>query len=351
MLALTYPNDIHSVAIANPLVDWVILDELLRPTHTPPGAPRAKYSSPATSAEDTDAIKLAAKRLIDLRSKLFGSPSAYFDPFASPTLFLRAPGRDTPRTHAEALGMLDDETSFNEETEADEDWEAIGEKDESSQVTLKKQSSTGNRNDLDNLNVDTDALSSKSASNDPSSLQEDIDTITEAIGADSFGPYDDDHPPKPTRSHSSSDTSSPAPPLDDPTRSPTRPSSESRAKRVKRRKVLRSWPPVLHPEDVLLPYFNVFVSPPSPPSLPNSVFPGNTGDKAVDVGMDALLRIQGTELADLLRRACFHGREKGFGEERVKLTGFEGAGEEEFGKEEARMRVMLTWLRQRMEEQ
>ena len=44
--------------------------------------------------------------------------------------------------------------------------------------------------------------------------------------------------------------------------------------------------------------------------------------------MSALLTTQGTELVELLRRACFYGQEKGVGEERVSLSYFGRAGEE-----------------------
>lgn len=342
MLALTHPNDVHSVATADPLVDWVILDELLRATQNPPLAARGKRSLPASSIEDPVAVASAAKQLIDVRTKLFASPSAYFDPFASPTLFLRAPGRDTPRTHAEALGMLDDEVSFNEETEADEGWEAIGGQDEYSQGAQRQQPGAGNEGDLAHLDVDADALFSKAASNDLSSVREDLDTITEAIGADSFGPYDDDHPSKSSASTAATNGTAPNTPA-------AATSSNARSKQPKRRKVLRRWPPLSRLEDVMLPYFNVFVSPPT--SL--------LQEGSEDAAMDSLLRIQGIELVDLLRRACFHGREKGIGEERVKLTEFEhledktvgehGAGVHDAQREDERMKAMIEWLRWRLE--
>ncbi len=40
----------------------------------------------------------------------------------------------------------------------------------------------------------------------------------------------------------------------------------------------------------------------------------------MDRGMHALFHAQGTEFAELLKRACFFGREIGVGEERVRVS-------------------------------
>jgi hypothetical protein len=66
----------------------------------------------------------------------------------------------------------------------------------------------------------------------------------------------------------------------------------------------------------MLPYVKVFVQDPSnPPDIPGSEA------EAVDMnlGHAALMRAQGAELVELMRRACFFGREKSFAEERVRL--------------------------------
>ena len=96
----------------------------------------------------------------------------------------------------------------------------------------------------------------------------------------------------------------------------------------------------------MLPYFNIFVSPPHTSSFSQ---PSSTRD--ADEGMNTLFRMQGAELADLLRRAGFYGREKAVGEERVLLTHFTGPeeggnvdGGEKEGDEE-RIGMMLAWLR------
>ena len=292
MLALTQPNDIHSVAISDPMVDWVILDELYRPHQAPAIAPLGKRSYGGRHPENPTFAASAAKQLIDIRTRLFASPSAYFDQFASPTLFLRAPGRDTPRTHAEALGLLDDEMGF-EDTDIDE-----------------SQGIASTRDDYWNgMQEEIPNADHQSPTN--------LDTITEAIGADSFGPYDDDNPVSPK----------PYPPPE--------------PKQIKRRKVLRRWPPISTLADASLPWFNVFTSSPFQTQDPTDA-------------MNALLEKQGIEIADLLRRACFYGREKGVAEERVSsspLAGMDdGTVKGKRDREEWRFTMMVGWLRQRMEQ-
>ena len=185
MLALTCPNLIHSLQVAEPFVDWVSLDERT-----------SKAKDPLT--------KYSLAHLVILRSRLFHSPSAYFDPFASPALFLRAPGRDTPAAHSSPL--TENEGDLYAETNSD---------------------------------------------------------------ADAFGPYDDDM------------------------------TSAVRHTATKRRKVLRRWPPVGRPEDVMLPYTRILLK--------------------EGGGLNGILRDQGREMADLMRKTCFRGREKSLGEKRVKI--------------------------------
>jgi acetyl esterase/lipase len=228
-LALTSPNSIHSVAVSGPIVDWVGLNT---ESHEAPDTfiPNRKKTKPGpyTSAD--------AKSLLSLRSKLFPRPDNYFDPFASPTLFLRAPGRDCP--------------------------------------------------------------------------QPDFDSPTEA-----YGPYDDDTY---TRYHSPTSTSS----GEDETAAIMKP--------IKRRKVLRRWPPHAPPESVELPSFRVFV-----------------GDDQQGEGM--VLRQQGEELVELMKKVCFYGLDREIVETRVGLSVFpqqesEGAGGGILGEEDA-----ARWLAQKLE--
>lgn len=184
MLALTSPNIIRSLAVFEPFVDWVGLDER-----------KSRAKDPPTQ----DAIA----HLLSLRSHLFPSPSAYFDPFASPILFLRAPGRDTPASHSSPL--TENEDDLYPETNSD---------------------------------------------------------------ADAFGPYDDDM------------------------------TSAVHSTPPKRRKVLRRWPPLGRPEEVVLPHTRIML---------------REGG-----GLNGILRDQGKEMADCMRKACFFGREKSLGEEQVQ---------------------------------
>lgn len=83
MLTLTEPRYIHSVNLVNPIVDWVGLED--KPL-----------------SESPDGLELLA-----LRQKLFRVPDHYFDPFASPVLFLRSPGRDVPSLPNEIMDVKD----------------------------------------------------------------------------------------------------------------------------------------------------------------------------------------------------------------------------------------------------
>ena len=252
VLALTEPDVISAVAVHHAIADWVSLDE-----HTLQNV-STKAKKPTV---DQTSITAAAQGLINARTELFHTPSAYFDPFASPALFLRAPGRDTPRTHAEALGVLDDDPNGSEGGDID-----------SSHRPLANQ-----RSGPDGLPTTAQAT---------------------------YGPYDDDLP-----------RLMPTPP----------PSPEEARRPVRRRKVLRRWPPTAQPEEVLLPRFQIFTSPPH-----------DSHD-----GLGWLLHKQAEELGVLLRRACFWGRESGFAEERVGVSAL--------GPDEKANDAMALWLKARLD--
>ncbi|OCT50485.1 hypothetical protein CLCR_07095 [Cladophialophora carrionii] len=262
MLALTEPNAIHALAVAEPMVDWVGIDEVLEKVRQP--ALQSLPSSPTTQApkhaqkrartsksailHDADAqcVVAAAEELVKLRSKLFNTPSAYFDPFASPLLFLRAPGRDTPLAKATTGDQLLSEMGQND--------------------------------------VDMD------------------------VGGGEYSDCDHDaHQSSPSSMGSSSGTTSHGEDGVSPPHAPAVP--------PRRRKVLRRWPAVGNPESVTLPHVRIFVQSHVEQKAPDG------RSNAIDVtrGHAALMRAQGTELAELMRRACFIGREKGFAEERVQL--------------------------------
>ncbi|KAJ9603320.1 hypothetical protein H2200_012098 [Cladophialophora chaetospira] len=269
MLALTEPNSIHALAVSEPMLDWVGLDEVLdqlqaaeisssvtpRKTQAQIQAQKQAQKGRKTGQPriDNKSVVAAVKEMIKLRSKLFKTPSAYFDPFASPMLFLRAPGRDTP------TGTMGDQM-------------------------------TGDMGlaDLDGGYDDPDA----------------------------FGPYDDDWQPS-----SSSLAPSSAPATDNSIDFSAESNSISDPAPVtppRRRKVLRRWPAVGNPDSVILPRVKIFVQAPSQPDAVRRPMEESEGIDIVS-GHAALMRAQGSEMVELLRRACFVGREKGFAEERVKL--------------------------------
>lgn len=88
MLALTEPKHIHSVAVDQPICDWVSLED-----HKP--SEKRGSARKSQKAQDAQAARnLELEALMATRSKSFRSQSDYFDPFASPTLLLRATDRE-----------------------------------------------------------------------------------------------------------------------------------------------------------------------------------------------------------------------------------------------------------------
>ena len=91
MLALTEAQSVQAVAALDPICDWVGLDDYC--TMAVKDIPRRTRK---TVPEDL-------VPLLEMRYRLFRTPSGYFDAFASPVLFLRSAGRDTPRTFPKYL--------------------------------------------------------------------------------------------------------------------------------------------------------------------------------------------------------------------------------------------------------
>jgi hypothetical protein len=67
-------------------------------------------------------------------------------------------------------------------------------------------------------------------------------------------------------------------------------------------------------------------------------------------GEAGVLRAQGEELVELMRRACFYGREKGLGEARVQLQKMEDRPESEV-EGMIGIRDAAIWLRDKFEEE
>ena len=307
MLALTMPNAIDTVVVEEPIVDWVILDELVQSDDEE--LPMRRKGGTSIDALNATNQAKAAKHLIDVRTKLFPTPSSYFDAFASPTLFVRAPGRDTPWSHAEALGLLDGPPASSEDT---------GEH---------------GPHDL------TDPPSKLHPAADIINDQKAAD-VAESAGA--FGPYDDDIPPPP---HNLNDNSAtiPSSPISSTSDTTTLSSSTAEPHQVKRRKVLRRWPPNHQSADVSLPLFNIVISPP-----PANSSAGTSESDKLDLAIRDILRTQGTEFAELLKRACFFGRERSVAEEGVTLTTRHSSAR---GSEQGISAEAMSWLQSQLPKQ
>lgn len=291
MLALTQPNDIHALTIIEPMVDWVGLDEVVKHLRdvTSDIADTSRSTLKKTARKrnralnfpgvDNKSVLAAAEELLSLRSTFFKTPSAYFDPFASPMLFLRAPGRDTPLDTAGDLLMrelgiehapADDDNSFGP---YDDDW-----------------------------------------SQNSSAMDPDGEYTEQLPSSDSEAGFVSDVVPQELNHQNNY------------------PSPLGAQQQPRRRKVLRRWPSVGRPEDVLLPRTKIFL---------RSGAPFESADKRSVVadqeqGLQSLLYAQGMEFAELMRRACFYGRESGFANERV-LVHDVGKGEvsSEFERDDA----------------
>lgn len=245
VLALTQPDDVHALAVIEPMVDWVSLDEIVEQLRSGEEVPRKrqKHRGNLRFGCNDQSVLAAAEGLIKLRAKLFPTPSSYFDPFASPVLFLRAPGRDTPLGNTVGDQLVQD--LGLEETDG-----GCGGDDERQHGELSTPTAPAIASSNANTTFNSDTMPSATA-----------------------------------------------PPQNPP----------------RRRKVLRRWPSIGRAESTDLPSVKVFVQ--APHDQPD------TDTQSVDVrlGHAALMRAQGSELVDLMRRACFFGREKGFAEERVQL--------------------------------
>lgn len=197
------------MAVSEAILDWVSLAPGIGNDAGKPIATKSKTKPNQYTSTD-------AKSLLSLRSKLFPRPDNYFDPFASPTLFLRAPGRDCPQPYL---------------------------------------------------------------------------VPQEVAEGGASGPFE--HVNHPHLSHSSPGSSS------------SDGEDAAASSLIRRRKVLRRWPPHGPPEDVQLPHFRAFL-----------------GDAEEGEGM--VLRHQGEELVDLMRRVCFYGKGREVAEGRVGLEVLKG---------------------------
>lgn len=300
-LALTNPNVITAVAVQDVIGDWTGIDEVARDNRRIEQEVRTgkKGSRSSQRSARREATRKAAIDLIRLREKLFRTPSGYFDAFASPTLFLRAPGRDTPvekmkygegveEVTSQVFGHYDDDW-HSHDYEGDQNT-TVDRPDEIAKNAPIMDGTRGAHGLSDIPGLDTDAEVDASSSVSSLPMNEVYDQISPGSQSQSL--------------QLAMDVSS---------------SSESPPRR---RKVLRRWPPNAQPKEALLPYINIFLSRADIPqvSIPPALEPMPTDGQVHRVDIGPVLRLQALELQDLLRRACFWGREKSFAEERVTLT-------------------------------
>lgn len=271
MLALTEAQSVQAVAAYEPVCDWPSLDDYCaieedtatetntdaKSHHSTKRAPKKKISG---SSAPADLVPL-----LQARESFFSSPERCFDAFASPILFLRSPGRDTPRSFPRYLTGP-----------------------EYPVPTLKK----------------TRRLTSaeQHEASDGSSSDGDFSS-----DVDAEDPYD------------------PSAPV------------------VRRRKALSRWPPYgldygiskkswagsehgIGRLQVTLPWVRVFLRGGSSGSTREESKGHKDGDSEHTV-----LGKQGDEMVSVMRRACFWGREKGFGEKKVTLARVDKSLEEEAG--------------------
>ncbi|KAL4749963.1 hypothetical protein BDW72DRAFT_194320 [Aspergillus terricola var. indicus] len=271
MLALTEPHSIHAVAALEPVCDWTSLDEYCTSPTVPANSRRRKYAP-------KDLIPL-----LEARERFFASHERYFDSFASPILFLRSPGKDTPRVFPR----------YRTGPEYPVPVRVLGRDDPEEELDLW----------------------------DPYELHDEIDSSNSKSSIlDSEG-----HEVRPP---------------------------------VRRRKALSRWPPYgldygssgpperysrqpIKRLDVTLPWVRIFTFADSPSKESTSSSTngspkasiltsqvsevnGTQGHKAPTkrrrTRNDTVLSHQATEMVDVMRRACFFGKERSFGEKRVTFS-------------------------------
>lgn len=116
MLALTESESVHAVAALEPICDWTGLDAYCNVPEEEHGQDQGQeqeqkepeIDSETESSETSPKSRSIKKKkpqspappdlasLLQARESLFSEPSQYFDTFASPLLFLRSPGKPVP---------------------------------------------------------------------------------------------------------------------------------------------------------------------------------------------------------------------------------------------------------------
>ena len=260
MLSLTEAKSIHAVAALEPICDWTSLDEHC--IQSPPEDEKSALTiwrskkHPRGRVAPWDLLPLLAAR-----KAYFSTPERYFDAFASPILFLRSPGKDTPRSFPEY--------------------------------------STGPQYPVPVLKA--------------GDVSEDEKLF------DSWNVYRQEEQESTHDLHSTD--------------------SETKRDPPRRRKAISRWPPFgldygtsgptwHHPGqgikrlEMELPWVRILTRADDFVSKSGVRIAGVGARKWKRAHTDSVLSQQANEMVDVMRRACFWGREKGYGEKRVTLARF-----------------------------
>ncbi|EAW06576.1 uncharacterized protein ACLA_082670 [Aspergillus clavatus NRRL 1] len=272
MLALTEAQSIRAVAAIEPICDWTGLDEYCDLTGNDP----LEQESITTKKPRGRSRALAPPDLVPLleaRERFFTTPERYFDAFASPVLFLRSPGKDVPKI----IPRYQTGPEYP------------------IPVLLHKKRPGGSIEDLDINTLQSDIYD---FSTTPSDRNSDPEFAVEA-------------------------------------------NIENERRPIRRRKALHRWPPYgldygvsgssysraynqgIKRLEVALPRINIFVGDDKnergdPTPAPDEKRPTSRSTRKLQ--RRPVLVDQANEMVDVMRKACFWGREKGFGESRVTLS-------------------------------
>ncbi|PWY91972.1 hypothetical protein BO94DRAFT_583881 [Aspergillus sclerotioniger CBS 115572] len=260
MLSLTEAKSIHAVAALEPICDWTSLDEHC--IQSPPTDEKAALTSWRNKKHPRGRVApWDLPPLLAARKAYFSTPERYFDAFASPILFLRSAGKDTPRSFPEYYTGP-----------------------EYPVPVLKAGNASEGEDLLDSLDV---------------YRHEEQESTHDSYSKD----------------------------------------SETKREPPRRRKAISRWPPFgldygtsgptwHHPGqgikrlEMELPWVRISTRVDDSLSKSGLLMAAPGARKWKRVHTDSVLYQQAHEMVDVMQRACFWGREKGYGQKRVTLTQF-----------------------------
>ncbi|KAJ9258879.1 hypothetical protein DTO195F2_5117 [Paecilomyces variotii] len=289
MLALTEPRSILAIAAYEPVCDWVGLDDycVSLPDEVDPDVavrdngekesngveaakkpPRQRTRRPAAAPGDL-------VPLLDAREKFFLKPEKYFDPFASPILFLRSAGKEVPLEFPKYLTGPDYPVPVSAQPKEEEEpidfWDIY--------------------------------MPPEDESTSPSTSGSEIDPIADMKpvrrrkALSRWPPYGLDY------GLSADSWTSPS---------------------IRRSQVTLPWvrlyvpgERITEPEEVILDFESLGIEDEAETEEEGRRTRRRRGKPVIE---KTVLENQATEMVSVMHRACFFGREKGFGQNRVKLV-------------------------------